>query len=1380
MSAGQKLGRCTTSLFLLIVTSVMVGSPPAAAIKGGDTVTVPPVWAVLVRSNYGPWEEPICSGAVIASDWIITAAHCVEVKDANGNSLDQSKSVSQVRILVGANEAGGTSPGAEYGVAQIVRDHAHDLALVRVNGPFASWVRPLAVSTSGLSTPAGTELRLYGYGNSSVDESLPTWNEQKGSASGSGVLRLTPAGAYKVASSCSWANSVCLVRQGASTMLWGDSGGPWVYQFPDGSLTLVGVNSAFIGTNGSLTNVRATDVRALRAWIQSTAGLITPRVGAIYRDPATGETWFVGTDSVRRPIPTGGDYNCFVSKGVQVINLPRFTIEEVPYRGDQKATCAPDDRDSDGVPDSSDACPDQPGPASNNGCPLPPTGTVSIANTGGIGVRLRNSPNFNDIKSSGPPEGATVSVSCYANGEAVGGNTLWYLIGWNGLTGYIPAYYTNAPSRPSWLTAACTNVPPAPVGQLVNGGFESANTGWIITYNPGGVVNRSVWTFPGRARTGSGFLEANTSVSGGSVGQDTNIVPVAGQYYAVRLWMRDPTGSATPFSATIALWALGGAQENSTTEVQIGSEWTPVDVVLRVNNGGHTRIRVEFYMNTVNRNINFDDVSLNITGGDPNINTWNPVGSLDEVSSPAPGQVRVRGWSMDPNAYMSPTAVHVYIGGQAGQPGAVGYNLGAANASRPDVAAYAPYAGAAHGFDQVLTTSATGTVTVCGYGINIGQGSNVMLSNSCKTVTVMAPRPPNDSFNSPCALTTPNGSATLSTTNATHEAGEPNHDGRNGVASVWCRLTVPKYQQVRISTAGSSFDTVLALYTGTSVQTLTAVASNDDANGTLQSSIDVWLEPGVVYSLAVDGYAGATGTALVRVSYLGSPDDFATPCVMNALVPHVEFPTQGFTAEPARDPDGPIAMMMADRTAWCAYTAPADGVVTFSTAGSNFDTVLIDYSGSPAGSWTYNDDWSYPSDLTSRLTRQVDVGEVILLAIAGTGHSSGRLSLTATWSPRPIVGLAASRLLETRPGQLTVDGQFQGIGRIAGRGTVQLTVGGRGGIPANAAAVLLNITAVRPASAGYVTVYPCGMPLPTASNVNYQAGQVVANAALVGVGIGGAVCVYTSATSDIIVDVSGFVPVNGSPVPVVPARLFESRSGSSTSDGQYQGVGRVAGGTTVAFTVAGRALVPSDAEAVMINLTSIRPDSAGFLTVFPCGEPRPTASNVNYQPGQITPNAALARIGVDGKICVYTQATTDLIVDVTAYVPAGGWPATITPARLLETRSGQPTTDGAFQGIGRVLGGSTIELDVSGRGGVEWNATSAMINVTAIRPEAGGYIVVYACNASRPTTSNLNFQPGQVVANAALTPLSPDGKICIYTTSTTDIVIDVSSYTIAS
>jgi hypothetical protein len=84
--------------------------------------------------------------------------------------------------------------------------------------------------------------------------------------------------------------------------------------------------------------------------------------------------------------------------------------------------------------------------------------------------------------------------------------------------------------------------------------------------------------------------------------------------------------------------------------------------------------------------------------------------------------------------------------------------------------------------------------------------------------------------------------------------------------------------------------------------------------------------------------------------------------------------------------------------------------------------------------------------------------------------------------------------------------------------------------------------------------------------------------------------------------------------------------------------------------------LPSGTASVVLNVTAAGAMANGHLTLFPCGEPAPTASNVNYLAGQTIPNAVIAKLGADGKVCIRSHATTDVVVDVAGFLPAGDGP----------------------------------------------------------------------------------------------------------------------------
>jgi hypothetical protein len=135
--------------------------------------------------------------------------------------------------------------------------------------------------------------------------------------------------------------------------------------------------------------------------------------------------------------------------------------------------------------------------------------------------------------------------------------------------------------------------------------------------------------------------------------------------------------------------------------------------------------------------------------------------------------------------------------------------------------------------------------------------------------------------------------------------------------------------------------------------------------------------------------------------------------------------------------------------------------------------------------------------------------------------------------------------------------------------------------------------------------------------------------------------------------------------------------GSSNDVDSPRASAAVAGGSTVQLEVAGKAGVAADASAVVLNLTAVDASANGFVTAWPCGSTRPVTSNLNFVPGGAVANSAIVGVGSRGKVCLYTKSSTELVVDVNGWFPAGSDYQTMTPARLLDTRSGGPSTAGA-------------------------------------------------------------------------------------------------------
>ena len=166
----------------------------------------------------------------------------------------------------------------------------------------------------------------------------------------------------------------------------------------------------------------------------------------------------------------------------------------------------------------------------------------------------------------------------------------------------------------------------------------------------------------------------------------------------------------------------------------------------------------------------------------------------------------------------------------------------------------------------------------------------------------------------------------------------------------------------------------------------------------------------------------------------------------------------------------------------------------------------------------------------------------------------------------------------------------------------------------------------------------------------------------------------------------------------------------------------------------------------------VEPENPGYVTVYPAGAGRPNASNLNYTGGQTVPNAVLAKLGGAGQVDIFTLSPAHLIVDVNGYVPARSPLQSVEPARVLDTRPGQATIDGDFDGEGRIVAGSTLDVKVAGRGGIPDDATDAFLNVTVVQPAGQGFLTVFPAGGLPPNSSNVNYRAGQTVPNSVVRP----------------------------
>ncbi len=406
---------------------------------------------------------------------------------------------------------------------------------------------------------------------------------------------------------------------------------------------------------------------------------------------------------------------------------------------------------------------------------------------------------------------------------------------------------------------------------------------------------------------------------------------------------------------------------------------------------------------------------------------------------------------------------------------------------------------------------------------------------------------------------------------------------------------------------------------------------------------------------------------------------------------------------------------------------------------------------------------------------------------------------SAPTTPAPYNPISPYRICDTRannPSKL-VGEDAQCAGKTLQGGTpLTIQVAGTnpsgitsGGVPATGAtAVVLNVTADNATAPGYFTIYPAGTSEPLSSNLNFRAKEAVPNLVEVALGSSGQVSIYTNISSaDVIVDVQGYV----GPAPsgaglynaLSPSRICDTRPNNpsklSGTAAQCNANGALGPGQSMTIQVEGVGGVPaSGAEGVVLNVTVAVTTAASYLTVYPGGSARPTASNLNWTKGVTTPNRVSVPLSSAGKVSIYNFAgEANVIVDVGGWYTNPGGTGTsltqfsgITPARILDTRSGSGEPD-----EGQTLSqGSTLSFQVQGVGGVPTNAAAVVLNVTVTNTTKPSYLTLWPAGQGQPTASDLNWVAGEAVPNLVIVKLGSNGQVSIYNfAGSADVIADV-------
>ena len=328
-------------------------------------------------------------------------------------------------------------------------------------------------------------------------------------------------------------------------------------------------------------------------------------------------------------------------------------------------------------------------------------------------------------------------------------------------------------------------------------------------------------------------------------------------------------------------------------------------------------------------------------------------------------------------------------------------------------------------------------------------------------------------------------------------------------------------------------------------------------------------------------------------------------------------------------------------------------------------------------------------------------------------------------------------------------------------------------MPANADAVVLNVTVTGGTSGAFLSLWPTGQPRPNASSLNWAAGRTIPNAVTVKLGTAGKVSVFDNLGNvDVIIDVAGYydaIPGDGF-TSLAPARVLDSRP--ATNVGDYATPWTT--GTTRDVIVGGRGGVPADADAVVLNVTVTDTSASSFLTLWPSGQSKPTASNLNWTPGLTIPNAVTVKLGT-GKVSVFNLlGNVNVIIDVAGYYKSGTGKAfhALTPGRVLDSR---PATQvGAYS---TPWGTGARTTTIGGLEGVPTTADAVVLNTTVTDTGGSSFLTVWPYGLTQPNASNLNWTAGVTIPNAVTVQLGATGRVSVFNlTSSVDVIIDVGGW----
>jgi subtilisin family serine protease len=678
------------------------------------------------------------------------------------------------------------------------------------------------------------------------------------------------------------------------------------------------------------------------------------------------------------------------------------------------------------------------------------------------------------------------------------------------------------------------------------------------------------------------------------------------------------------------------------------------------------------------------------------------------------------------------------------------------------------------------------------YTVSVAARNSVGLGPSASAPAIARPGTYDDFFATPRTINGLSGTSTSNNDFASTEVNEPNHARYLASDSVWFNYTAPASGQINISTAGSNFDTLLAVYTGNLINSLNSIASNDDIKNGQSSAVSFAAVGGQTYRIAVDGFANFTGNITLNWD-LRLPSPPLAPTNVTAISsrsreveiswnapanPNYPVTSYTVTSSPSGKTctwaQGPLSCVINNLTNGTSYTFTVVAQNPVGTSPSSAPSnAVVPRTMTQVTTTTYSWGIDRIDQRSPNLDGQLSTanrGSNAIVFVVDTGISShtefgnrlvsGRNFACHLTSCYDQYGNLLGPIVATN----TTDCQGHGthvastaVGTSIGVATDALVVPVRvldcGGSGSNSQVI---------AGLSYIASYPLNGKRAVVNMSLGGSASTALDSAIATLISQGIVVVAAAGNDGRSLDLSERDACNYSPARVTAA-LTVGATDDSDRRALFSNYGPCVDIFAPGYDIEG-ASNSSPSDSVTKSGTSMAtPHVAGAvaiaLTTFPSASPTQVAAiltsdatpDIVSDSGASTPNLLLMVAGPN--LGVETTPTTM---------------KSINPQRIFDTRSGEGGVP-----VRKVGGNYVLEVQVSGKNNIAQTGVSAVsLNVTATNPEGTGFITVYPCG-SLPNISSLNFNVGETVPNAVIARLSDTGSLCFYSNVPVDIIADV-------